>query len=143
MKTAVKRIWLAQLAFPMTQFALLTLAAYINIYELGHYDAKDGQGGSFKIHLYLIALVTVVSSLLYSITFLLNINSSLNQIKAVPLLKLLLPITVCALIQVGLFFPFEQIGVGAVLYLWLFLIPPASAWLSSKFISEEQQPIIE
>lgn len=140
MEAAVKRVWSAQLAFPITQFALLTLAAYINIYEQGHYDPKFGKAGSFELFLRIIALVTAVSSLLYSITFLLNINSILPQARTMRLSRLLLPIVVCALIQVGIYFPIEQFGLSVLIFFWLFLTPPALAWLSVKFIADEQQP---
>jgi hypothetical protein len=139
MEATVKKVWLSQLVFPAIQFGLLALIAYISIYKFGNYDPKFGPGLSLRIHYYLIAFATAITSLLYSITFLLNIHSAWSQIKALPFFKLLLPITICSVIQVGIYFLFERTGWGIGLWLWLFLIPPALAWLSLKFLHKEQQ----
>lgn len=142
MRAEVKKAWLVQLAFPVIQYAVFLVIAYISVYWFENYDRKFDKAGAFGLYRSLIALVTAITSVLYSITFLLNVHSIWNQLRAFPWLTLSLPVAVCALIQVGLFFPLEKIGVVGFL-LWLFLIPPGLAWFSLKFIADEQQPEIE
>ena len=142
MEAPVKKVWLAQLAFPAIQYGVLMLIAYVKVYWFEDYDRKFDKAGAFEIYLYLIALITAISSLLYAITFLLKINSIMAQARTMPLTRLLLPIAVCALIQVGVFFPIQQFGINVIL-LWLFLVPPTLALLSIKFIADEQQPDFE
>lgn len=142
MEAPIKKAWRAQLAFPVIQYGVFTLIAYINVYWFNNYDHKFDQAGALKLYCYLIALVTVITSALYSITLLLNVYSIWNQLLASSWLTLSVPIAVCALIQVGLFFPLEKIGFAGFLF-WLFLIPPTLAWLSLKFIADEQQPVTE
>ena len=136
MEAPVKKACLAQVAFPAIQFAVFTLIAYIGVYWFDNYDHKFDQAAAFKLYCYLIAFVTAFTTALYSITFLLNVHSIWNRLHVSYWLPLSIPIAVCALIQVGLFFPFEKLGtVGALL--WLFLIPPALAWFTLKFIADE------
>lgn len=139
MDPSVKKVWLAQLAYPAIQYGALVLAAYINIYWFENYDRKFDKAGALALYRYLIAFVTAISSVLYSITFLVNVSSVWNQVRSSSWFTISLPIAVSSLIQVGLFFPFEKLGNGFGLVPWLFLIPPALAWLSIKFLSEEGQ----
>ena len=139
MDPSVKKVWLAQLAYPAIQYGALVLAAYINIYWLENYDRKFDKAGAFAFDRSLIAFVAAISSVLYSITFFANVRSIWNQVRSASWFALSLPIAVSALIQVGLFFPLQKLGNGVGLVPWLFLIPPALAWLSIKFLSEEGQ----
>ena len=139
MEAFVKRVWLAQLAFPLTHFGLLTLIAYISIYYMGRYESKDGPDGSFQIDLYLNAFATTVASLLDSITFLTYVNLRWDRIKTASAFQLSLPIIVCALIQVGIFFPMSQTEYAIVLYLWLIVSPIILAAVSLKFITDNEE----
>lgn len=141
MRAEVKKAWLVQLSFPLIQYAVFLLIAYISVYWFENYDRKFDKAGAFGLYLDLIALVTVITSILYSITFLSNAHSIWNQLRSSSWLTLSLPVAVSSLIQVGLFFPFEKLGMGILL--WFSLIPPLLAWFSVKFISEEQQPEVE
>lgn len=139
MEAAVKKVCFAQLAFPLTHFGLFTLIAYISIYHSQHYEPKDGPDGSFEVLLYLNAFITAVASLLYSITFLLNVTLKWDRIKNITPLQLILPIVVCAFIQVGIYFPMEKTGYVSVFYLWLIVLPIILAAASLKFIMDSKE----
>jgi len=139
MEAAVRRVWLAQLAFPLTHFGLFTLIAYISVYHLGHYEPKDGPDGSFQVLLYLNAFATAVASLLYSITFLTYVNLKWDRIKTISSFQISIPIIVCAFIQVGIFFPIDQTEYVPTLYLWLIVSPIILAAASLKFISGNEE----
>lgn len=139
MESSVKKAWLALLVFPAVQYGVFVLIAYIDVYWFENYDRKFDKAAAFEFQRYLIAFYTAITSVLYSITFLLNAHSIWNQIRTFSWITITLPIAVCALIHVGLFFPFAKLGSGFGLIFWLLLIPPAFAWLSVKYLSEEQQ----
>lgn len=138
MEAIVKRVWLTQLAFPLAHFGLFTLFAYISIYYFGHYEPKDGPDGSFEIYLYLIAFATAITSLLYSTTFLLQVNLKWESVKTIPSIHLALPIIACALLQVGIYFPLSLIGNLVGFLLWLLVIPIVLAVASLKFITDKE-----
>jgi hypothetical protein len=43
--------WLILWLFPLAYFAAAAFYSYYEIYELGHYEPKSGQWGSFQISL--------------------------------------------------------------------------------------------
>jgi hypothetical protein len=65
MATGIIHVAVSLLAFLIPYYAICVLKAWVNVYVLGHWDAKFGQEGSFNLSLEISNFLAVTASVAY------------------------------------------------------------------------------